>query len=250
MLLLNNLLKLLPLLVIFLCQQKCISLSANTNTRNNAQTNSKMSDISSAFAVNLKFTVKDDRRDDFLTLIRNNQRKTLDLEPKSLQYVVGEDIENKNTFYLHEQFTSSEAFIEHRSMAHAADWVAFKATDPFVGDIEMDSYLLQHDTKPCEPRKAFGVQVVLCVKPQVRDFFFECIAANRAGSMQEPLCYQYAYGESESTPNRFIFHEEYEGKEGFEAHQKTPHFEDWKTFAATDPFTEPPVVNLFESLQL
>lgn len=216
---------------------RCASL---TTTNNNKK----------PFAVNLKFTVKDDRREDFLSLIRINQRKTLDLETDSLQYVVGEDVDAKNTFYIHEQFTSSAGFAEHRAMHHAADWATFKSTDPFVGTIEMDSYLLDHTTEPCEPRKAFGVQVVLCAKPEVRSDFLKCIAANRAGSMKEPLCYQYAYGESETTPNRFIFHEEYQGREGFEAHQKTPHFQDWETFAATDPFTEPPVVNLFESLEL
>lgn len=202
------------------------------------------------FAVNLKFSIKDDRRADFLSLIQANQRKTLDLEAKSLQYVVGEDETAPNTFYLHEQFTSTEGFQEHRDMDHAADWAAFKATDPFVEGttVEMDSYLLDHSTSACEPRKAFGVQVVLCIKPEVRDEFLKCIAANRDGSMKEPLCYQYAYGESDTSPNRFIFHEEYAGREGFEAHQQTPHFADWEIFAATDPFTEPPVVSLFESL--
>ena len=204
------------------------------------------------FAVNLKFSIKDERRDDFLFLIQVNQRKTLDLESQSLQYVVGEDAKSKNTFYLHEQFTSAQGFHEHREMDHAADWAAFKSTDPFVEGttIEMDSFLLEHDTSESEPRKAFGVQVVLRVKPEVRTEFLRCIAANRDGSMQEPLCYQYVYGESITTPNRFLFHEEYKGREGFEAHQQTPHFADWETFAASDPFTEPPVVNLLNCLAL
>ena len=62
------------------------------------------------FAVNLKFSIKDDRRNDFLSLIQANQQKTLDLEDQSLQYVVGEDATETNTFYLHEQFTSLEGF--------------------------------------------------------------------------------------------------------------------------------------------
>ena len=239
--LLSDLIRVKLLLLAFVCfgVQRSLALSGASPTTTNKN---------KPFAVNLKLSIKDDRREGFLSLIRSNQRKTLDLESESLQYVVGEDAETKNTFYLHEQVTSSQGFLDHRATDHTADWAAFKATDPFVGSIEMDSYLLEHSTSECEPRKeAFGVQVVLCIKPEVREDFLKCISANRAGSMQEPLCYQYAYGESDTTPNRFIFHEEYKSREGFEAHKQTPHFADWETFAATDPFTEPPVVNFFES---
>merc|ERR1719512_60378 len=66
------------------------------------------------YAVNLKFSIKPERREDFFTLIRDNQKKTLDLEPAALQYVVGEDVDTPNTFYIHEEFIGSEGFDAHR----------------------------------------------------------------------------------------------------------------------------------------
>ena len=51
---------------------------------------------------------------------------------------------------------------------------------------------------------------------------------NQKGSNEEePLCLQYVYGEDISTPHKFIFHEEYEGKDGFDAHCSSPHFHKW-----------------------
>ena len=47
------------------------------------------------------------------------------------------------------------------------------------------------------------------------------------------------WGEDIETPNRFLFHEEYVGVAGFEAHLATPHVAVWDEFVATDPFTGP-----------
>ncbi len=51
----------------------------------------------------------------------------------------------------------------------------------------------------------------------------------------------------------FVFHEEYEGgdagKEGFEAHTVAPHFGVWEEFAGKDPFTKPPIVEFFRTLE-
>ena len=81
------------------------------------------------------------------------------------------------------------------------------------------------------------------MKPELRDKFLEYILNNQRGSQQdEPLCLQYDLGESLDTPNSFYLHEEYtgadDGKEGFEAHQATPHYKAWEKFAATNPFTK------------
>ena len=60
------------------------------------------------------------------------------------------------------------------------------------------------------------------------------------------------YGEDVSTPNKFIFHEEYLGKEGFDAHCSSPHFAKWEEFVNTygddGPFTVPPVVDFFQTI--
>ena len=103
----------------------------------------------------------------------------------------------------------------------------------------------------------FCVNVNLYVKPERRDEFLEVIAANCEGTLtSEPLAIQvslklhgysplqcstsflsipsteqYSWGESILDVNTFHFHEQYHGKGGFEAHQKTSHFADWERFA-------------------
>ena len=232
------------------------------------------SQVHQRYAVNLKFTVKPERRNDFIDLIRDNQRKTLDLEPAALQYVVGEDIESPNTFYLHEEFIGSEGFDAHRAMDHAADWATFKNSNPFVegGEPTLDFYFdyesgstknslvqskeaksISEQPEQIPVRPAFCVHVELCVKPEFREQFLECIQNNQKGTLQtEQLCLQYIYGESTTTENKFVFHEEYtgknDGKEGFDAHTKTPHFEAWESFVEKDPFTKEPVVNFFKTI--
>ncbi|GFH53253.1 hypothetical protein CTEN210_09729 [Chaetoceros tenuissimus] len=208
------------------------------------------------YAVNLKFSVKPSRREDFLSLIKDNQRKTLELEPASLQYTVGEDLSKPNTFYIHEQFIGEEGFDAHRAMDHAGDWAAFKSSDPFEegGEPVLDFYYGDHEIEEVPAsREAFGLHVELCIKPDVREEFLECIRNNQKGSIEtEPLCLQYVYGESTSEENKFVFHEEYTGKdggkEGFEAHKLTKHFAAWEEFAAKDPFTKPPVVDFFRTI--
>ena len=78
----------------------------------------------------------------------------------------------------------------------------------------------------------YCLNVKLCIKPEVREEFLDCIRANQRGTLSsEPLAVTYVFGEDESTPNTFHFFEQYRGVEGFEAHTKSPHFADWETFA-------------------
>ena len=208
------------------------------------------------YAVNLKFSLKPSRRQDFLSLANRNQRKSLDLEPAALQYTVGEDIDSPNTFYIHEQFIGAEGFDAHQAMDHTADWTTFKNSDPFMegGEPTFDFYFCDHDIEKVPIRPAFGVHVELYPKPELLHEFLEVINNNQKGSVEnEPLCLQYVYGESTAEENKFIYHEEYKGddggKQGFEAHKATPHFQAWEEFAGTDPFTKPPVVAFFRTIE-
>merc|ERR1712012_131865 len=81
-----------------------MSMSMSMSMSSSPKTKAKM------YAVNLKFSVKPERRQDFISLIQDNQKKTLNLEPAALQYVVGEDVDSPNTFYLHEEFIGAEGF--------------------------------------------------------------------------------------------------------------------------------------------
>ena len=92
----------------------------------------------------------------------------------------------------------------------------------------------------------YCLNVKLCVKPERRKEFLACIEANQRGTLSnEPLACTYVYGEDETTPNTFHFFEQYQGREGFEAHAATPHFADWEVFAGSDPFTAEPEVSFY-----
>ena len=83
-----------------------------------------------------------------------------------------------------------------------------------------------------KPEKLYCLNVVLRVKAERRDEFLKCIANNQVGTLtKEPLAVEYTYGEDETTPNTFHFHEKYKGRAGFEAHTKAPHFAVYAKFA-------------------
>ena len=83
-----------------------------------------------------------------------------------------------------------------------------------------------------KPEKLYCLNVVLRVKAERRDEFLKCIANNQVGTLtKEPLAVEYTYGEDETTPNTFHFHEKYKGRAGFEAHTIAPHFAVYVKFA-------------------
>jgi quinol monooxygenase YgiN len=209
------------------------------------------------YCLNLKCQVKESRRDEFLQLIADNQQKTLADEPDALQYVVGEDIDTRNVFYIHEQFRSAAAFTYHRDTPHNANWHKFKASDPFATPPVASFYHGTHaaavEKVPVRSAVVFCLNVQLDVQAEYRDEFLRVIENNAQNSNHEPLCLQYHYGEDELLPHTFHFHEQYTGadggKEGFDAHTKTAHFQVWEDFAqAGNPFTLPPTVQMYRTL--
>jgi autoinducer 2-degrading protein len=223
-----------PLAVLLLCHHVHVAMSFNV------------------LALNVKLAVKPDRRVEFLDVIQMDGAETLAKEPGALQFVLGEDTSTNNVFYLHEQYKSLDDFRYHESTPHFAKWKAFCATGPFHQDPIVDIYECQHDPVQVPVRAAFSLNVELCIKPELREEFLKVINNNQRGSRAEPLCLQYDYGESITTPNSFYFHEQYkgdnEGKQGFDAHAIAPHFVKWEEFAATDPFTKPPVVSFLKNI--
>jgi quinol monooxygenase YgiN len=100
--------------------------------------------------------------------------------------------------------------------------------------------------RPLRRAARYCLSVCLKVRAERRREFLACIGANRRGTLSsEPLALEYLFGEDEEEPNTFHFFEAYEGREGFEAHTRTPHFKDWEAFAATDPLTEAPQVRFY-----
>jgi len=101
----------------------------------------------------------------------------------------------------------------------------------------------EHDSVP-----VVALNVILRVKPEVRDPFLKVILNNQKGTLNkelEPLALEYNFGEDSSEPNTFHFHEKYLGEEGVAAHNAAPHFLEWEEFAQTNPFTAPPEVYKF-----
>jgi autoinducer 2-degrading protein len=214
------------------------------------------SSFSGPFALNAKLSVKPEHRDEFLKAVQYDGVQTVATEPGALQFVLGEDTETENTFYLHEQYQSKEGLDLHGTTEHYAKWTQFEeSSDPWADGTKplLEFYTTTHEARKVPIRAAFCLNVRLCIKPEVRDEFLKVIENNAKGSNQdEPLCLQYDWGESSTEANTFHFHEEYTGenagKEGFEAHTKAPHFLAWEEFAGTDPFTSPPVVSFYKSI--
>lgn len=206
------------------------------------------------YVVTIKFSIKPERREEFLTLVKEKQRKTLSEEPAFLQFVVGEHVETKNMFYIHQQFIGLEGFDSHRNTPNFADWKVFKQSNPFTegGEPVMDFYYGNHNLEKVAVRSAYCVHAVLCVKPELRDEFLDVARNGQKGSTElEPLCLQFVYGESTTEANKFILHQEYGGKEGgkegFDAHTKSPPFKKFKEFVGKDPFTKQPVMTYYKS---
>lgn len=104
-----------------------------------------------------------------------------------------------------------------------------------------------NDGKGEKKEREFCLSVTLFVKPERRTEFLQVIRANQKGTLStEPLAKVYEWGESTTEANTFHFHEVYVNRQGFEAHQQTPHFAAWERFASTQPFSKDPEIAFFE----
>merc|ERR1712071_642836 len=155
----------------------------------------------------------------------------------------------------HEQYLGKEGFEAHTKTPHFLEWQTFTESNPFVegGEPVVDFFFGTHEPKKIPHREAYCLNVELCIEPSFRGEFMKVIENNSKGSNNdEPLCLQYDYGESPTVSNTFYFHEQYtgsdDGKEGFDAHSKSPHFQVWEEFASKEPFSKPPVVSFYKPL--
>lgn len=194
-------------------------------------------------SLNVAYHLKPERRDEFLEVMKN------DLEPKAMQSVLGQEVDDSNKFYLHQEFNAPEDY--NSQTTYKSDLgIDFFETDPFQRFPAMNDFELCHDGHAEKVANVVGavcLNVEICIKPEVRDEFLAVMAQNKAGSDAEPLCMQYSWGESVSILNKFYFHEQYKGEEGLEAHFEGHHFKVWEGFAskADSPFEKPPIVQKF-----
>lgn len=218
------------------------------------------SPVQGPLALNVALQVKPERREEFLEIIQYDAQETMRQEKGAVQFTVGQSTTDDNLFHLHEQYLTMKDLEIHRSTSHFQKWQSFCDTSPFVSDPICQEYFLTPPSVDVPPKvvqadepSVFCLNVELCIQESVRDSFLSVIQNNQKGSLTtEPLCRQYVYGESTTTPNTFYFHEQYigeeQGQEGFQAHKLSSHFQVWEEFAAKNPFTKDPAVSFFQSI--
>lgn len=80
---------------------------------------------SKKYCLNVTLFIKPERREEFISCIKQNQAGTLFDEPLALLYTWGEDLKEKNTFHFQEQYVSEEGFKAHQNSKHFAVWKKF-----------------------------------------------------------------------------------------------------------------------------
>lgn len=215
---------------------------------------SSASDSSSSkvMALNVKFVVKEECRNDFIQAIQADQRDTLANEPNVLQFVVGQCIDNKNLFCLHEQYKSATDLDYHESTQHFKTFQQYcTESNPFVEEPVVNKYLCSHTPKVISSRLTgtFCLNVESCIKAEVRDEFITLMTQHQKDSLAEVECLQFDWGESCIDSNTFYIHEEYTNKQGYDAHETTSHFDRFIKFnTEKKPYSKPQVVNFYTIL--
>ena len=84
------------------------------------------------YHLNVKLSVKPNRRDEFIKVIENNAKGTRTAEPLAVEYVWGESTTEPNIFYFSEKYKGRAGFEAHTKSPHFAAWETFVATEPFT----------------------------------------------------------------------------------------------------------------------
>ena len=197
-----------------------------------------------AFGINVAFQVDPSRRDEFIEVMTASRPEA------ATQFVLGQDIDDEGKFYLHEEFGSrtDNPNVLTTYCDGAVPLLESSAFETFPVASEFDLMHDGHASRVDNARGTVCLNVELCVKPEAREEFLAVIRNNKEGSDAEPLCAQYTWGEDIYDPNKFHFHEQYDGEEGLLAHFEGEHFKVWEAFASKDPFTRPPRVEKFAVL--
>jgi hypothetical protein len=129
--------------------------------------------------------------------------RTMDQEPHALQFVLGQDVDNDNVYYLHEEYASRTDHADtHSKTDHYKDCMEFFATEPFTEPLQADKFALLHDA-PSEKiipsslslsSGIFCVNAQLCVKSELRDEFLlilDNLKQHADDPDNEPLCIQF-----------------------------------------------------------
>ena len=218
-------------------------------------TTSRLMSSSKPYAVNAVFTIKEDRRDEFISIIQDDQKLSLKDEEGIVRFVVGEDKDKKNTFYLHEEYVNEDAFKKHTEMPHFKPWDDFTKTDPWTEDGApvADFYFCTHEAGKKEAmRSGHALNAKFTIKADRRDEFLKIMKEDQEETLaKEKGSIQFVIGEDKDKKNTFYLFEQYVNEEAFNEHNEMPHFQPWKAFTETDPFTEDgaPVAGFYNTLK-
>jgi len=126
-------------------------------------TSSYMATSTTPFCVNVKLTVKPDRRDEFLSIIKADQAGTLADEANSLQFLVLQDEADDHTFFFHEEYTDKASFEAHCAAPHFQ-----------VSSIPLLSLVTEECDAPCEIATHVYIRknelTFICVRPALEGF--------------------------------------------------------------------------------
>mmetsp|Transcript_23774 Transcript_23774/g.26024 ORF Transcript_23774/g.26024 Transcript_23774/m.26024 type:complete len:107 (+) Transcript_23774:101-421(+) len=70
------------------------------------------------YCLNVTFYVKAERREEFLTVMKQNQEGAVKNEPLAILFDWGEDLNEPNTFHIQEQYRGQEGFVAHTQSTH------------------------------------------------------------------------------------------------------------------------------------
>lgn len=93
-----------------------------------------------SYHLHVKLVPNPQRREEFISCIRNNQKNTLNktIEPGCLIYKWGESTTEPGVFYFTEQYVDEKAFEHHTKQVHFAEWEKYAGSEgAFASDPEV-----------------------------------------------------------------------------------------------------------------
>lgn len=211
-------------------------------------------DSSMVVALNVKIAVKPEHRDRMLQHLIYEAKETRQ-EPGGLQFMVGQDVDDPNVLYLHEQYHNRSAWDNHNDTPHfkAFGHLLEELDDPLTEPVAIQAYQCSHTPQSIDNSQlenAYCLNVESCIKPELMDDYVALMQSHQANSQAEDLCLQFDWGISLDDPYTIYIHEEYANKEGFEAHAASKHFARLLAYNQdNEPYSKPQVVQFFQSVR-
>lgn len=228
-------------------------------------------------AVNAILVVSLNRKVEFLKVLEDQIQASINYdhtEPTLLQCVLGEDLDQEGMFHCHLKYefaSNDQVSVQMNKNSHSLFWNTIPTEEwrrlevaslqlPLVYNAwivaPVSDSNVPPNPKPVPPgTTTFCINANLHIHPDHREELLSLLEHARSQSIREPLCVEYHYGESLTHPNTFHVHQQYRGhdggKEGFDKHAETVHYQQWKQFSSNEArFTQETVGYTFRNHQL